>query len=143
MSIKTTLIERMKQAMKARDQVALDTIRFVLSEIKNKEIDQGELTDDQLILVLQKEIAKLQEAAKQFSTGGREDLAEANNAQIQILSEFVPSQLSEEELKPLMQEFLAEQSTREFKELIKLAIPRFKSQTNGKTISSVLTKLLE
>lgn len=141
--LRETLQSSIKDAMRARDQERLDTLRFAFSEIKNKEIDlQRELTQEEVVKSLQKMVDQLEVAMKQFRDGGREDLAEANQSQIKILQEFLPTMLSEEELEPMLVEFLSTQSTKEFKELIRPALTQFGSQANGKVISSVLQRLL-
>ena len=141
--LREKLQSSIKDAMRARDQGRLDTLRFAFSEIRNKEIDlKRELNEDEVVKHLQKMVDQLEVALKQFQEGNREDLVEANQAQIKILQEFLPTLLSEQELEPLLAEFLSTQSTKEFKELIRPAIAQFGAQANGKVISSVLQKLL-
>ena len=86
--------------MKQREPDKVETLRMLMSDVKNVEIDKkGELSDDDLVAVVNKSIKKLQEAAVLFEKGGRNDLVGQNKMQIDILSAYLPPQLSDDELK--------------------------------------------
>ena len=98
-----SLVERltadMKQAMRNRDAVLRDTIRYVLSVVKNAEIDKrSPLTPDEEIAVLRTQVKQRQDAIDQFRAGGREDLVEKESAQLAVLERYLPQQMSDDEL---------------------------------------------
>lgn len=105
--IKDQLREDMKTAMKAGDKMALNTIRFLLSEIRNVEIDNGELNDEQIQDVIRKQIKQMQESNVQYAAGGRDDLVSDNEAKILVLSTYIPAMLTAEELAIIVKEVIA------------------------------------
>ena len=87
-------------AMKAKEMDKLQTIRGLISSIKNKEIDKGSaLTDDEVILVLQKAKKECLESIDSFTKGGREDLLAEAKAQMAVVASYLPAELTDEELK--------------------------------------------
>lgn len=97
----------MKEAMKAHDSNKLNTIRFLLAEIRNVEIDKGEQTDEQIQNLIRKQIKQMQETNEQYQTGGRQDLIDENNTKIAVLEGYVPAAMSAEELSTIVAEVLA------------------------------------
>ena len=87
-------------AQKAQAALKVSVLRNLLAEAKNKEIDlQHELTDEELLTVIRKQVKVLEEAKKMFAAGGRDDLASANQAEIALLGVYLPAEMSEDELK--------------------------------------------
>lgn len=87
-------------AMKAREQVKLDTIRYVISQIKNKEINtQKELDDSEIVQILQKTKKELNESISSFQKGGRQDLVAEYQKQLDIILTYLPPELSDAELE--------------------------------------------
>lgn len=101
------LREDMKIAMKAHDSNKLNTIRFLLAEVRNVEIDKGVQTDEQIQNLIRKQIKQMQETNEQYKTGGREDLIEDNNAKITVLEAYIPAAMSAEELGAIVAEVIA------------------------------------
>lgn len=96
--------EDLKQAQLQRDEVKVSTLRLLLSEIRYAQISKGQdLSDPEIISVIQKEIKKRKEAAIGFRQGDRESLAQKEEAEAQILSTYLPEQLSDEELTNLVE----------------------------------------
>jgi len=94
-----TIKAEMKVAMKARDKERLSAIRLVLAEFKRIEVDERiEVDDARALAVLDKMVKQRRDSAQQYTDAGREELAAVENAEIIVLQEFLPSQLSEEEL---------------------------------------------
>ncbi len=92
------------QALKSSDKEKLEMLRFVISRIKNREIEKkSELSDEEVIDILRKQIKELNEANAAFAKGGRNDLIEGNNKQIAILKVYLPAEISDEELKAEVQ----------------------------------------
>ena len=86
-------------AMKQKDSAALQVLRLLFSEIKNKEIEmQKELSDEEVMAVVKTQVKRLKDAADDFAAGGRDDLAQQNEVEIKILSTYLPSQMSDDEI---------------------------------------------
>ena len=93
----------LKQAQLSRDELKTSTLRLLLSEIKNAEIQKsGELSDSEIISVIQKEVKKRKEAVEGFRSGGRVDQAEKEETEAKVLVEYLPAQISDEELTQLV-----------------------------------------
>ena len=109
MSLKQQLIDAMKEAMKAKASERLSTIRLIRSAIKNREIDTREELDDQeVIAILGTLVKQRKESAQVYRDNQRPELAEKEEAELQILQEFLPEPLSEGELVALIDEIVAE-----------------------------------
>lgn len=87
-------------ALKAGEKQKVEALRFILSQIKNKEIDKkAPLSDEETVSLLRKQLKELNESIEAFTKGERTDLAEANKAQLEILSVYLPAEISDEELQ--------------------------------------------
>ena len=99
----------MKAAMKARDKDRLSTIRLIQSEFKRIEVDERiEIDDARALAVLDKMVKQRRDSAQQYTDAGREELAARENAEIAVLQEFLPTQLSEAELIELVDQAIAD-----------------------------------
>ena len=108
-TIRPLIEEAVKVSMKNRDKETTSALRMAISEIKKEEIDkQIELEDEQVIQILQRMIKQRKDSYSQFSDAGRNELAEKEQKEIDILSEFLPEQLSEEELSSMVLEVIKE-----------------------------------
>lgn len=109
MALIEQLKEEQKSAMKAKDKVRLGTIRLALSEIKQREVDgQVTLTDDEILAVLTKMLKQRRDSVAQFEAAGRTDLADAEKAEMDVLGEFMPQPLSDEEIANLLDKAISE-----------------------------------
>lgn len=104
--ISTDIREKMKDAMRAKDQVALDTYRGVLSAFTNELVAAGktpqdEVTDDIALTVIKKTIKQRKDAISQFEAAGRTDLADADKAQLALLEVFQPAQMNEDDIRTI------------------------------------------
>jgi uncharacterized protein YqeY len=107
-SLTATIKAAMKSAMKARDKERLATIRLIQAEFKRIEVDERiELDDARALAVLDKMVKQRRDSAQQYADAGRDELAAQENAEIAVLQEFMPSQLSEAELVELIDEAIA------------------------------------
>ncbi len=107
MSLIKTIQSDLTIALKAHDSVTRDTIRFIVSQLKYKEIEtKRESTDDEVISAIRKQIKELQESSSQFEKGGRADLASENSAQIKVLEKYLPSEISDAELEKEIKTFV-------------------------------------
>lgn len=92
--------ENLIRALKEKDEKTLSILRFLMAQIKNKEIDKKQLlTDEEIVAILKKQVKELSEAKTLFQKGGRADLVSQNEEQIKILSAYLPQEISDEELK--------------------------------------------
>jgi uncharacterized protein YqeY len=99
MSLKDQITDDMKAAMRAKESERLATIRLLIAEIKRKEVDERiELTDAQVLAVVEKMIKQRKDSITQFESGGRQDLADKEKSELAVLSAYMPAGLSDEEV---------------------------------------------
>ncbi|MCL9780970.1 GatB/YqeY domain-containing protein [Vibrio sp. S4M6] len=109
MALIEQLKEEQKLAMKAKDKPRLGTIRLALSAIKQREVDEKiTLSDEDILAVLTKMVKQRRDSVSQYESAGRQDLADAEKAEITVLEEFMPQPLSEEEVSALLESAIAE-----------------------------------
>ncbi|WBU52453.1 GatB/YqeY domain-containing protein [Paracoccus sp. SCSIO 75233] len=115
MDLKTKIQTATKDAMRAKDQLRLSTLRLISAAVKDREIaartGEGEgkgLSDAELIAILAKMVKQRQESARSYEEGGRLELAEKENAEIAVIEEFMPRQMSEDETRAAIDAVLAE-----------------------------------
>ncbi|MCS7463471.1 GatB/YqeY domain-containing protein [Paenibacillus doosanensis] len=146
MSLSEKLNEDMKLAMKSQDKFKLTVIRMVRAAIKNIEIDQRKTLDDQEVLdVLSREIKQRKDSLQEFEKAGRDDLAETVKAEIEILMEYLPQQLSEEEVKAIVQQTIQEvgaSSKADMGKVMGALMPKVKGRADGKLVNQAVQQLL-
>ena len=121
MSLRQRLETDMKDAMKARDSERRDAVRYVLSAVKNAEIDKrGELTEQEEMQLIRTQVKQRQDSIEQFRKGGREDLAAREEAQVRLLEGYLPQQMSDEELMAFVRQGIAETGAEGAKDLGKV-----------------------
>lgn len=109
MSLKQEINDQVKQAMKGGEKARLKVLRMLTAAIKQKEIDERiELDDAQVLAIIDKQVKQRRESIEQYTAGGRPELAEAEQAEIDILSEFLPEQLGEDELAAMIDQAIAD-----------------------------------
>lgn len=109
MSLKTQLTEDMKTAMRAKDQASLSTIRLINAAIKQFEVDERTEADDaKVISILTKMVKQRKDSAQIYTEAGRQDLADKENAEIEILNRYLPQMMSAEEIKTVVEAVIAE-----------------------------------
>lgn len=141
--IKQQLQLDLKNALKAKDSSALGVIRFLLAEIKNVEIDHGELDDDGVQQIVRRQLKQITEARDQFRVGGRDDLVAEEQLKSDILSAYLPQPLSEEELITIIQAVIDETSDKTLKSVMPVAIKAVGGKADGKTVSTLVQQLLK
>jgi uncharacterized protein YqeY len=108
MSLKDQITDDMKAAMRARESERLATIRLILAEIKRKEVDERiELDDAQVTAVVEKMIKQRKDSITQFESGGRQDLADIEKAELTVLAAYMPAGLSDDEVAAEVQAAIA------------------------------------
>jgi uncharacterized protein YqeY len=147
MNLKEILLSDMKEAMKARKTLALNTIRCLVSEIKNQEIDlRRKIDNDEIISLVSTQIKKRKEAATLFDKGGRSDLSEKELQEMEILQQYLPEQVSESDLKNRIQEVILEFGIVDIKDLgkvMKIVIPEFKGRADNGQIKNLVNECLK
>jgi uncharacterized protein YqeY len=146
MSLKDQLNESMKTAMKARDALRLSAVRMVLSMVKNREIDQKkELNDQDVTEVISTLVKQRRESIRMYLEGNRPDLVEKEEAELEILLGFLPSQLSSAEIEALVNRIIAEtgaQGARDMGRVMKALTPLTAGKADGKTVSDTVKQKL-
>ena len=146
MSLKERLNDAMKEAMKAKDSLRLGTIRLIRSAIKNREIDaRQELDDAGVIDVLSSLVKQRKESAQVYRDNQRPELAEKEEAELTILQEFLPAQLSREELQTLIEETIVElgaSSQKDMGRVMKVVSAQTKGRADGRLVSEMVKERL-
>ena len=146
MSLEEKLVDEMKQAMKSNDKLRLSTIRMIRSAIKNKEIEQRKKLDDEGIFkVIQGMLRKSEESIEQFKAGGRMDLVEKEQKEIETMKSFLPQPLSREEILRIIDQSIEETQASSLKDLgkvMKSVMPRLEGKADGKSINQLVKEKL-
>ena len=142
MNLKERLNEEMKRAMKAQDKGRLSAIRMARGAIRDKEInDQKELDDDGVLEVIASQIKKRKDALEQLRKSDRSEVVEAEEAQIQVLQEFLPVQLSEAEIETLVVKVIEETNATSIRDMGKV-MGKLIPQLRGKADNSVVSQMV-
>lgn len=146
MSLKEQLTTAMKDAMRAKESVRLGTIRMILSAVKNKEIEKREeLADSAVIEVLSTFVKQRREAAEVYRKNDRVDMAESEERELLIVQEFLPAQLSEDELRSLVDAVLTELAADSMKDMgrvMQVLTEKTKGQADGRLVSELVKSKL-
>lgn len=147
MNLEQKITEALKVAMKNKDRVALDSLRAVKSQILlvKTESKGAEVTEEQEIAILQRMIKQRKDSYEQFVAQNRNDLAEVEEAQMKVIEQFLPAQLSPEELEKEIKQIIAEVGAESIKDLGKvmgMASKSLAGKSDGKSISEMVKKLL-
>ncbi len=143
---KVKLQDGLKEALKKKDNIRLSLYRMLLASIKNKEVEKiRPLTEDEFIAVVKTSIKQHIESIEGFKKGNRLDLVEKEEKELTILKEFMPSQLSEEEITREIEEAILSlqvQSQKEMGKVIKFVLEKFPGRVDGKVLSGMVLKRL-
>ena len=147
MSLQTEIMTAMKTAMKAKDQTALAALRAVKSEILLAQTsgEGGELSEEQEIKILSKLVKQRKDSAAIFTEQGRTDLAEPELAQVKVIEQFLPEQLTEEEIEKVVVQTIDATGASGMKDMGKvmgIVSKELAGQADGKTISMIVKKKL-
>ena len=146
MSLKEKLLSDLKGAMKAKDSNRLNIIRRLKSEIKNQEINlKKDLDDDNIISIISTLIKKGNEAIELFNKGDRADLSEKEQIEVDILKNYLPEQVSEEDLRLRVQEVIKElgaESMNDLGRIMKILVPEFKGRADNKLVKNLVGEFL-
>jgi uncharacterized protein len=147
LSLTNQLDQEMKMALKNKDKQKLSTIRMLKSAIKKEEIDKKRpLNDDEIISVIMREVKQRKDSLAEYKAAGRDDLAEKEQAEIDILSAYLPEQMSEEELKALVQQVIDEVgagSKADMGKVMSAIMPKVKGRAEGRLVNRMVQEALQ
>lgn len=146
MNLADRLNEDMKQAMKAGDKFRLSTIRLVRASIKNQEIElRRPLDDSEVLQVVSRELKQRRDSLQDFQKAGRDDLVAQVSAEIEIISQYLPTQLTEEEIKQIVLQTIQEtgaSSKADMGKLMGVLMPKVKGRADGKLVNQLVQQFL-
>ena len=141
--LKQLITDDMKLAMKAQDKPALKAIRMILGAIKQKEIDERiELDDNQVMAVIQKMVKQRKDSISQFLDAGRTDLVEVEEAELLIINNYMPTQLSDDEIEAAVVKAISDTGADSMKDMGKL-MGILKGQLDGKADMGQVSQLIK
>jgi len=145
-NLKDALQDALKQAMRNKDSERRNVIRLIQSAIKQVEVDeQKELDDDEVLAILQKEAKNRRESIVELEGAERADDAENEKFELMVIEEFLPKQLTEDELRPIVQDAINEvgaTSMKEMGQIMKIVMPKVKGRADGRQVNAIVKDIL-
>lgn len=147
-SLKQKILDDTKEAMKAKDMVKVNILRFLTSAVKNREIEvrPNALTDDDVISVIKKSAKQRQDSIEQFSKAGRNDLADQEKNELSIIETYLPQQMSADQVQKIVVEAIKESGATSAKDMgavMKLVIAKTQGTADNKLVSELVRKQLQ
>ncbi|KRM76604.1 GatB/YqeY domain-containing protein [Secundilactobacillus collinoides] len=146
MSLETTLNEDLKTAMKAHDKLALNVIRMVKASLTNERVKEGhDLTADDELTVLSREIKQRKESREEFAAANRQDLVDGLDKELDFLAKYAPKQLSDDEVKQIVTDTISEvgaSSMADFGKVMGAVMPKLKGKADGAIVNKHVKALL-
>lgn len=138
-----------KKSLQEKNEKVVGTLRLIKAALQNKEIDlhskKDKLKEEDIVEVLQREAKKRRESMEMFKKGGREDLVSQEQEELNIISKYLPKQLSEEELKKIIHKIiqpLGELTVKDFGRVMNLVMKETKGKTEGNTVSRIVKEII-
>ncbi|UJL44880.1 GatB/YqeY domain-containing protein [Virgibacillus sp. NKC19-16] len=147
MTLLEQLNQDMKQAMKEKDKEKLSVIRMIKASLQNELINLGKdnLSEDEELTILSRELKQRKDSLQEFKTAGRDDLVEKLDTEVNILQEYMPKQLTDEELEAVVQQAIQEVNATSKKDMGKVMsaiMPKVKGKADGTQINKLVQKQL-
>jgi len=146
MSLKNSLTEAMKEAMRAKDKPRLGAIRLVLAEVKRVEVDERiTVSDERLVSILDKMVKQRRDSISQYQTAGRSELAEVESYEISVIQEFLPTALTNDEINQLIASAIAQsgaESMRDMGKVMGILKPQIQGRADGGVVSGLVKSAL-
>ena len=144
MSLRDHIKDAQVAAMKSKDQMRLAPLRMLWSAVRNADIDAGELLPDEAIVpIVAKQVKQIKDAMIEYEKGGRSDLKEAAMAELSVLEEFLPKQMSDEDLKAKIQTVLTTMGdTKDVGKVMGAVMKEVKGEADGARVRAMVTSLL-
>ena len=147
MSLKEKLMEDLKSSMKSKDKVRKNVITMVRSAIKQKEVDERiELEDVDVIEIISKQVKQKKDAIEDFEKGNRQDLVDLTKQEINILMEYLPKQLTEDELEQIVKQSIENMGAITIKDIGKVmsdVLPKVKGKADGSMVNKIVRHYLK
>jgi len=147
--LRNTIFHTMTQAMKEARKEELETLRFLMAQIKNREIElhkrEEGLSDEETLEVIMREAKKRRESIAEFQKGDRQDLVQKESGQLKILEHYLPEQLSDEKIREEVAKAVKESGASSMKDLGKVMsvlMPNLKGRADGALVSKLVKELL-
>lgn len=145
MSLKEKLMEDLKTSMKNKETLRKNTITMVRAAIKQIEVDQRkDVQDEEILEIISKQAKERRLAIEDFKRGSREDLVSQTEAEIEILLQYLPQQLTEDEVEQIVVETIKEINATSMKDIgliMKAVMPKVKGKTDGNIVNKVVKKI--
>lgn len=146
MGLKETLENDLKEALRSKDERRKTTLRLALAAIHNAEIAEGKaLEEGKVLAVLSKEAKQRRESAALFAEGGREDLVDQEDKELEILTEYLPEQLSEAEIEARVREVIDEvgaTSAAQMGDVMRVLMTQMKGKADGQLVNTIVKRIL-
>ena len=146
MSLNEKILDDLKNAMKAKDSVRVSCLRMLKTAVKNRQVEKGrELEDEEILAIVSSLVRKGKEAIGEFRKGDREDLALKEEQELQIFYEYLPQQLTPEEIEKTLQEVISELAAtgpQDLGKVMKTAMAKMAGRAQGKEVNEIARKLL-
>jgi uncharacterized protein len=147
MSLKEQLLEDLKIAMRDKDVIRKNTVQMARAAVLQVEKDNRVTLDDDGILdIISKEVKKRRDSMPEFEKSGRQDLIDSLKTEIEVLLQYLPQQLTEEELEPIVRQAVAEigaASVKDMGKVMQAVMPKVKGRADGKMINQIAKRILE
>ncbi len=143
--LKEEIFEDLKKAMKARDEVRVRTLRMVIAAIKNKLVDKKDLGDEDVIEILTKEAKLRKDSIEEYTKADRDDLAQSEKDELEIIREYLPEKMGEDELRTIILEAIDGQNVNSPSGLgliMKTVMPKVKGRADGKQVNKMVRDIL-
>ncbi|MFZ5982191.1 MAG: GatB/YqeY domain-containing protein [Patescibacteria group bacterium] len=143
-NLKQKIVEDLKEAMKAGDTARRDTLRMIDSMVKNTEIEKLKkeegLTDEEVLEVIGRAVKQRKDSISQYESGGRADLADKEKAEVEILMNYLPAQMSEEDIRTVVRGIISETGAKtkaEIGKVMGMAMGRLRGQADGNLVKKI------
>jgi len=147
MPLQEKLMEDLKASMKSKEKVRKNVVTLVRAAIKQREVDERiELDDTDIIDIIAKQIKQKKDSIKDFEKGNRQDLVDLTNEEIKILLDYLPPQLSNEELDSIVKDAIEQtgaQTKKDLGKLMALIMPKVKGKADGTQVNQIVAKYLQ
>jgi len=147
MSLKGQIQEDLTNAMKAREEIKVSALRMLKAEIMKLEVSgtKKEATDEDVVSIIQKQVKQRKDSEEQFRNGGREKMADKEAKEAEILSAYLPEQMSKEDVKKAVQEAITQvgaTSKTDMGKVMGAVMPKVKGKADGKLVNKLVMELL-
>ncbi len=148
MTLEERIQEDMKAALRAKEKMRLDTLRSLFAQVKDERIKlrpKRDLTDEDVLRVIMSAVKKRKEAIELYQQGGRQDLVEKEQAELEVLQKYLPEQLSEKEIREIIDKTVQQVGAASIKDLGKVMGPvmaQLKGKADGKLVQSLVRETL-